>query len=132
MTRNSLQIPPYESSIFAKGNHPSAVVVGLQSATGKLVIGQVIGRVVCEMNYQSCKWGEQHIRQQSVEGHLLVLQSELKEAIDGWMKNSTGRNSVESEITQVAAVAIQALINIELAKMRKMQRQEQYDEDIPQ
>lgn len=78
------------------------------------VMTKVLDQILAEIEYQNEKWGEQHIRQQTVEGHLLVLQSETQEAIDGWMKNSTGRNSVESEITQVAAVAIQALVNIKL------------------
>ncbi len=86
---------------------------------GHTVIDQVIAQVIGEVHYQNRKWGEEHIRQQTVEGHLLVLQSEIKEATDGWMKNSAGRNSVESEITQIAAVAIQALINIELAKLNQ-------------
>lgn len=80
----------------------------------RVVINKVMNKVMGEIAYQNNKWGEQHIRRQTVEGHLLVLQSEVKEAIDGWMKNLTGRDSVESEITQVAAVAIQALINIEI------------------
>jgi|GEM_PF-6811793 len=74
----------------------------------------VFNEIFKEIDYQNEKWGEQHIRSQTVEGHLLVLRKELQEAEDGWMKNLTGRNSVESEITQVAAVAIQALINFQL------------------
>ena len=73
---------------------------------------KVIDALNAELLYQNEKWGERHIRNQTVEGHLLVLRKELQEAEDGWMKNLTGRNSVESEITQVAAVAIQALINL--------------------
>ena len=72
-----------------------------------------------EIEYQNSKWGEQHIRNQTTEGHLLVLRKELQEAEDGWMKNLTGRNSVESELVQVAAVAIQALINIKLRQRAK-------------
>lgn len=106
--------------------------MSIESLETNLVTNKVLLKVAAEISYQNCKWGQQHIRQQSVEGHLLVLQSEVQEAIDGWMKNSTGRNSVESEITQVAAVAIQALINIELAKLSQMQKEEPYDEDIPQ
>jgi len=69
-----------------------------------------------EIEYQNDKWGEEHNRNQSVEGHLLVLEEELLEARKGWAKNLTGRNSVESEITQVAAVAIQALVNLQQSK----------------
>lgn len=72
----------------------------------------VLCAVVAEMAYQSRKWGAEHIRQQSVEGHLLVLEEELLEARKGWAKNLAGRNSVQSEITQVVATGIQALINL--------------------
>lgn len=73
---------------------------------------KVIDVINAEIVYQDNKWGEQHNRNQTVEGHLLILEEKLLEARKGWAKNLTGRNSVESEITQVAAVAIQALINL--------------------
>lgn len=82
-----------------------------QKAFAELPI-RVLNAVFSEIEYQNDKWGEQHNRNQTVEGHLLILRKELIEAEDGWMKNLTGRNSVESEITQVAAVAVQALINL--------------------
>lgn len=65
-----------------------------------------------EIDYQDKKWGYEHNRNQTIEGHLLILRKELEEAEEGWMKNKTGRNSIESEITQVASLAIQALINL--------------------
>lgn len=83
---------------------------------------KVIDALNAELLYQNEKWGERHIRNQTVEGHLLVLRKELQEAEDGWMKNLTGRNSVESELVQVAAVAIQALINIQLRTQARERR----------
>lgn len=74
---------------------------------------KVINAVISEMQWQFAKFGEQHIRGQTVEGHLLLLRKEIHEAEDGWMKNLEGRNSVESELIQVAAVAIQALISLD-------------------
>lgn len=62
-----------------------------------------------ERFYQDLKWGTLENKQQSVEGYLLILQSEIQEAIDGWMKNSTGRDHVLNEIKQVAAVAVACL-----------------------
>ena len=79
----------------------------------------VFNEIFKEIEYQNSKWGEQHIRNQTTEGHLLVLRKELQEAEDGWMKNLTGLNSVESELVQVAAVAIQALTNIKLRQQAK-------------
>lgn len=85
-----------------------------QESFRKLPI-KVLNVLFSEIKYQDDKWGFEHNRNQTIEGHLLILRKELIEAEDGWMKNLTGRNSVESELVQVAAVAIQALINLDNA-----------------
>ena len=72
----------------------------------------VIGAINKEIAYQNNKFGKEHNKRQTVEGHLIIMRKELEEAEDGWMKNSTGRNSVEMEIVQVVAVGVQALNNI--------------------
>lgn len=72
----------------------------------------VIAAINKEIAYQDKKFGKEHNRSQTVEGHLLIMRKELQEAEDGWMKNATGRNSVEMEIVQVVAVGVQALNNI--------------------
>lgn len=72
----------------------------------------VISAINKEIAYQDKKWGKDHTRNQTVEGHLLILRKKLQEAEDGWMKNLTGRNSVESELVQVVAVGVQALNNL--------------------
>ena len=56
-----------------------------------------------ERYHQLDKWGG---KPQSLAGYLLILQHEIDEAICGWMKNSTGRNSPLHEVLQVAAVAV--------------------------
>lgn len=61
-----------------------------------------------EIKYQNQKWGEN--KPQSLAGFLLILEAELNEAKEGWMKNIHGRDSCLSEIKQVAATAIQCLI----------------------
>lgn len=60
-----------------------------------------------EMQHQRDKWGAD--KQQSLPGYLLVMQYELNEAIDGWMKNKAGRNSTLQEIVQVVTTGIVAL-----------------------
>lgn len=72
----------------------------------------VIAAINKEIAYQDKKWGKEHNRRQTVEGHLLIMRKELQEAEDGWMKNASGRNSVEMELVQVVAVGVQALNNI--------------------
>jgi hypothetical protein len=48
-------------------------------------------------------------RPQSLAGYLLILQHEVNEAINGWMKNADGRHAPLAEVVQVAAVAIRCL-----------------------
>ncbi len=56
-----------------------------------------------EREYQQNKWGD---KPQSLPGYLLILKKEIDEAIDGWMKNSEGRDAPLNEMLQVAAVAV--------------------------
>ncbi|MEN3159566.1 hypothetical protein ABC502_14395 [Alkalimonas sp. NCh-2] len=84
-----------------------------------LIWQKVANSVNKEISYQNAKWGVDHVRNQTVEGHLLVLRKKLQDAEDGWMKNLSGRNSVESELIQVVAVAMQALVNIEIKRQDK-------------
>lgn len=60
-----------------------------------------------EREYQDAKWGAD--KAQSLAGFLLILQNEVQEAIDGWMKNSQGRDAPLQEVLQVAAVAVACL-----------------------
>lgn len=65
---------------------------------------QVYELILIERRFQDSKWGED--KPQSLPGFLLILQKEIEEAIDGWMKNKHGRDSPLSEVTQIAAVAV--------------------------
>lgn len=67
----------------------------------------VIDAIENELVHQRSKWGWE--KQQSLPGYLLIMQSELNEAINGWMKNKDGRNSPLSEIVQVVTTGICAL-----------------------
>lgn len=61
-----------------------------------------------ELEYQSLKWG--YDKEQSLPGYLLIMQQELKEAIDGWMINDrSARNSTLEEVLQVVATGIRCL-----------------------
>jgi len=60
-----------------------------------------------ELEYQRRKWGPG--KAQSLPGYLMILESELREAKHGWMKNLDGRNAPLAEIVQLAAVAIACL-----------------------
>lgn len=65
---------------------------------------QVFDQITKERAYQDAKWGAD--KPQSLAGFLLILQQEVQEAIDGWMKDSSGRDAPLNEVLQVAAVAV--------------------------
>lgn len=67
----------------------------------------VMAAIANELAHQDSKWGAG--RPQSLAGYLLILQHEINEAINGWMKNAEGRHAPLAEVVQVAAVAIRAL-----------------------
>lgn len=67
----------------------------------------VMAAIANELMYQDRKWGAG--RPQSLAGYLLILQHEINEAINGWMKNADGRHAPLAEVVQVAAVAIRCL-----------------------
>jgi NTP pyrophosphatase (non-canonical NTP hydrolase) len=61
-----------------------------------------------ERRYQKIKWG--HDKQQSLAGYMLIMSSELQEAINAWMKNETGaRQTCLEELLQVVAVGVACL-----------------------
>lgn len=74
----------------------------------------VLVRVAKEVVHQNQKWGTDHIKSQSVPGHLLVLKNLLQRAEQGWLQGTSGRTSAEGELEQLTAVALQALNNIHL------------------
>lgn len=74
----------------------------------------VLVRVSKEVVYQNQKWGTDHIKGQSVPGHLLVLKNLLQRAEQGWLNGAQDRTSAEGELLQLTAVALQALNNIHL------------------
>ena len=75
----------------------------------KMTFEQVMESLRQERDYQDSKWGSLDEKQQSVAGFMIVLEKELGEAKDGWMKNVEGRHSSLAEIRQVAAVAVACL-----------------------
>ena len=72
-------------------------------------IEQVFDKIKEERLKQIEKFGPNSQHQQSVEGYMLVIQNQLHEALDGWMKNTHGRNSSLTKILQIAAVAVSCL-----------------------
>lgn len=68
---------------------------------------EVLDAVVRERRRQDDKWGPN--KPQSLPGFLIVLEKELQEAKDAWVKNVTGEHSALNEIVQVAATAVACL-----------------------
>ena len=61
-----------------------------------------------ERQYQDKKWGTIESRPHSVAEWLLILESELTEAKQAWIKKN-GDHSALMELVQVAAVAVACL-----------------------
>ena len=72
----------------------------------KLTLEEVFELIKKERARQDAKWGPLEDRNQSLAGFLLVIEAELKEAKDGWLKNVPDEHSSLSELVQVAAAAI--------------------------
>ena len=68
---------------------------------------QALHALFTELEYQRRKWGPD--KQQSLPGYLLILESELREAKHGWIKDLGGRSAPLAEIVQIAAVAVACL-----------------------
>ena len=72
----------------------------------KMTFEQAVESVKTERDYQDAKWGTLEEKNQSVAGYLVILEKELEEAKNGWIKNTEGKHSALAEIRQIAAVAI--------------------------
>lgn len=68
---------------------------------------QVYDLILKERKHQENKWGRNE--RQTIPGYLMIIEQELAEAKEGWIKNHTGRNSPMAEILQIAAVTFAAL-----------------------
>lgn len=72
-------------------------------------IEEVFEKIKAERAYQDAKWGSLEEKKQELVGYLVILEKELEEAKNGWMKNKDGRDSALAEIVQIAAVAVACL-----------------------
>jgi len=68
---------------------------------------EVIKWIFEEREYQDNKFGKN--KEQNLAGWILILQAEIKEAHDGWIKDCKGRNAPLHEILQIATVAFRCL-----------------------
>lgn len=73
----------------------------------KLSREEVMFAIDYECLSQDEKWGID--KQQSLPGFLLIMQKEINEAVEGWVKNREGKHAPLNEVVQVAAVAIRCL-----------------------
>lgn len=72
-----------------------------------LSMPQVFEAISKERSRQDEKWGPN--KPQSLPGFLLVLEKELEEAKEAWVKNVTGDHAPLNEIVQIAATAVACL-----------------------
>lgn len=66
---------------------------------------QVFEAIDREREYQLYKWGN---KEHSVPGWLLIMESELKEAKEGWVRGNGDSDALE-ELLQIVAVGVAAL-----------------------
>jgi len=65
---------------------------------------EIFDAIETERTYQDLKYPN---HPQSLPGFLLILQTEIQEAIDGWMEGKTeGRDAPLNEVLQIAATAV--------------------------
>lgn len=68
-----------------------------------------ISSIIEERDFQDGKWGPVSVAGHTVGEWILIMEAELAEAKEALIKGGKGRDSVLSEITQVAAVALACL-----------------------
>ena len=68
---------------------------------------EVYSAINKERDHQDNKWGIN--KPQSLPGFLVVLEKELQEAKDAWVKNVEGEHAALNEIVQIAATAVACL-----------------------
>lgn len=68
---------------------------------------EVYAAIDKERNHQDAKWGPN--KPQSLPGFLIVLEKELQEAKEAWVKNVEGDHAPLNEIVQIAATAVACL-----------------------
>jgi hypothetical protein len=72
-----------------------------------MTLDEIIALVTQEQASQAIKWGSD--RPQSLGGFLLIMQAELEEAIQGYVKDRNDKHSALNEIMQVVTVGINCL-----------------------
>lgn len=72
-----------------------------------LSMPEVFDSIVKERKHQDDKWGPN--KPQSLPGFLIILERELQEAKDAWLKNVEGEHAALNEIVQIAATAVACL-----------------------
>lgn len=68
---------------------------------------EVYNAINKERDHQDDKWGVN--KPQSLPGFLVVLEKELQEAKEAWVKNVEGEHAALNEIVQIAATAVACL-----------------------
>jgi hypothetical protein len=70
---------------------------------------RVTNAIAMERGYQDIKWGPIELNGHTLGEWLLILEAELLEAKVALIKGGEGRDSIRSELIQIAAVTIAAL-----------------------
>lgn len=67
--------------------------------------------ILQELANQRQKWGVKHIQQQTLPGHILILNSLLRKTESAWLEGRQGDASAQATLVKVASVALHAVNN---------------------
>lgn len=81
----------------------------IKISSDDVAVVDALESVLIERDYQDNKWGNVREHGHTIGEWVIILEGELAEAKQAILKGGTGRDSVLSEIVQVAAVAIACL-----------------------
>lgn len=95
-------------------NIPKAEKLSINETSGwksSRIAPNVLEAIDAELAHQEARHGKGPARgkAQSLAGFLVILESEIGQARNGWLRNSPGRNSPLAEIVQVVATGIACL-----------------------
>lgn len=85
------------------------MIAGLQYNAAGMRRIEVMAAIIEERQYQDNKWGSIEAHPHTVGEWILLIEDELNEAKRALIKGGTGRDSVISELVQVAALALACL-----------------------
>lgn len=97
--------------------------IALQHVLEQGISATTLQVIADEMLRQAAKFGQSHIQQQSLTGHILILQGLVSRAATAWVAGAYEQDSAQAQLVKIAALALHA-INNEVARSTQVQQQQ--------